>query len=404
LVPVNAPITAIITDAKSAFSRQIEADASRDPLVGAFAVWLGLPLVNLPSLLQCAQSAAQTKGAARTYRDVAILGFAVTDADLRNKYGGEFCALLVWLMGRPIRLSGGDPTPMLADPVAVLGIIQGGEAYLSGEDLGRFANWARQVLTESLKVVGNFGWLGGFVASLVANTPLSPEFEWVGAGLRGRLHSFAKPKPDLAQIIQQVVTGTDLVKSGAEAALRASALRWACRLALDVNIGSVAIEDVGQILGRVGTIFSRWVWEDKPRTSRRNAEARRWHIENEYHFQSLLFAVLKPVLPELDEEQYLESTGQLQPRADLCLMSLGLLIEVKFWYRRDSANRLIEEVTADVTLYLKSKAPYSALIVAIWDDGARTEEHAELARGLRGLAGIRDVIIVSKPSRMSDSA
>lgn len=399
---MNAPITAIITDAKYTFSRQIEADASRDPLVGAFALWLRLPDLGLPPLSQCAKVAAQNKGAARTYRDVAVLGFAVTEADLRAKYGGEFYALLTWLMGRPIRLSGGDPTPMLADPVAVLGIIQGGESCLGGEDLGRFTSWVNQVLTESLKVVGSSGWPSGLAVTLVAGTPPSPECEWVGAGLGARLNSFAKSKSDLGQIIRQVVTDAGLVKSGAEAALRASALGWACRHALDVNIGSIAIEDVGQILGRVGTIFSRWVWEDKPRTSRRNAEARRWHIENEYHFQSLLFAVLKPVLPELDEEQYLESTGQLQPRADLCLISLGLLIEVKFWYRRDSANRLIEEVAADVTLYLKSNTPYSALIVAIWDDGARTEEHAELTRGLRSLAGIRDVIIVSRPSRMSN--
>jgi len=159
------------------------------------------------------------------------------------------------------------------------------------------------------------------------------------------------------------------------------------------------VADVAHVLERTDTVFARWVWEEKPH-KRGKVQARQWHIENEYHFQSLLFTIVKPWLPELEEEQYLESTGVLQPRADLCLMSLALLIEVKFWYRGKSVGNLIEEIAADVTLYLKSKAPYTSLIVAIWDDGVRTEEHESLKRGLLELTGIRGVVVVNRPSWM----
>jgi hypothetical protein len=94
------------------------------------------------------------------------------------------------------------------------------------------------------------------------------------------------------------------------------------------------------------------------------------------------------------------STGSLQPRADLCLLSLGLVIEVKFWYRRDAVKRLIEDVAADVTLYLKAGTPYSSLIVVIWDDGARTEEHAALKLALAKIDGVRGVVVVNRPSWM----
>ena len=125
---------------------------------------------------------------------------------------------------------------------------------------------------------------------------------------------------------------TDQLTDGFEAALRLGALNWAHGRALDLNLHALTVADVVQILWNVPRVFLRWTWEEKARTTRRGAEPRKWHIENEYHVQSLLFTVLKPIFPELDEEKYLASTGRYQPRADLCLPSLQLVIEVKHWY------------------------------------------------------------------------
>jgi hypothetical protein len=146
--------------------------------------------------------------------------------------------------------------------------------------------------------------------------------------------------------------------------------------------------------------FLRWPWEFKPRTRRDTASAQRWDLQNEYHFQSFLWALIKPVFGDLEEETYMPRTGQLQPRADLCLPSIKTVIEVKFWYAGNRATKLIEEIAADHSLYLRSGSPYESLLVLVWDDQRRTEEHGELIRGLQGLQGILGVIVVSRPARM----
>ena len=189
---------------------------------------------------------------------------------------------------------------------------------------------------------------------------------------------------------------------GFEAGLRLAAIDWAVRRAMDFDIAALVVTDVATVLHRVPAAFQRWTWEDKPRTTKQGAQPRRWHIENEYHFQSLLYAVLKPLIPALEEEQYLPPTGTYQPRADLCILALELVIEVKFWYRGKSVKELTEEIAADLTLYLRKDSPYRAVIATIWDDGARTEEQAELKRGLKGLTGLTDVVIVNRPSSMND--
>lgn len=117
-------------------------------------------------------------------------------------------------------------------------------------------------------------------------------------------------------------------------------------------------------------------------------------------FSSLLLTVTKPWRPELEEKQYLAARPRCSRARIFRLISLVLLIKVNFWCRRDSVNRLIEELAADITLYLKSKAPYTSLIVAIWDDGVRTEEHAALKRGLADMDRVSAVIVVNRPTWM----
>jgi hypothetical protein len=203
-----------------------------------------------------------------------------------------------------------------------------------------------------------------------------------------------------AEVLSDSLQSTDELSDGFQAALRLSALDWARGRALDMDLHALTVADVVQLLRNVPRVFLRWTWEDKARTNRRGAEPRKWHIENEYHVQSLLFTVLKPIFPELDEEKYLASTGRYQPRADLCLPSLQLLIEVKHWYLGGSVKELTEQVASDHSLYLRPDSPYRSMIAVIWDDGARTEEHAEFEKGLLGLTNMRAVIFISRPSKM----
>ena len=47
--------------------------------------------------------------------------------------------------------------------------------------------------------------------------------------------------------------------------------------------------------------LKRWTHETEPRT--RKSAVARWDIENEYHVQNLLWAILAPVFPDVDDER-----------------------------------------------------------------------------------------------------
>ncbi len=133
------------------------------------------------------------------------------------------------------------------------------------------------------------------------------------------------------------------------------------------------MEDVIKLLKRVPTGLRRWTWEKK--SPIRSSQARQWHIENEYHVQNLLYFLLAPFFADIREEEYTPSVGQKQPRVDLAIPSLKLVIEIKFWYAKDKPQKVIGEIAEDTSLYLAEGSSYEQIIAFIWDDFRRTEEH-----------------------------
>jgi len=166
-------------------------------------------------------------------------------------------------------------------------------------------------------------------------------------------------------------------------------------------LGSFSLEDVSKLLKRVPAGLRRWTWEKKSRTQ--GGKPRQWYIENEYHVQNLLYLLLAPVFDDIIEEEYTGSVGQKKPRVDLVIPSLKLVIEIKFWYRKDPPQKIIGEIAEDTSLYLAQGSPHEQMIAFIWDDSCRTEEHDLLDSGLKTLPGIFDVVIVSRPGRMADN-
>jgi hypothetical protein len=166
-------------------------------------------------------------------------------------------------------------------------------------------------------------------------------------------------------------------------------------------LGSFSLEDVSKLLTQVPAGLRRWTWEEKPRT--KGGTPRQWYIENEYHVQNLLYFLLAAVFADIREEEYTRSVGPKKPRVDLEIPSLKLVIEIKFWYRKDNPQKIIEEIAADTSLYLAQGSPHEQIIAFIWDDSRRTEEHDLLKSGLKNLKGIFDVVIVSRPGRMPDN-
>ena len=166
-------------------------------------------------------------------------------------------------------------------------------------------------------------------------------------------------------------------------------------------LGSFSLEDVSKLLKRVPAGLRRWTWEGNSRT--KGGQPRQWCIENEYHVQNLLYFLLAAVFPDIREEEYTRSVGQKKPRVDLEIPSLKLVIEIKFWYRKDNPQKIIGEIAEDTSLYLAEGSPHEQMIAFIWDDSCRTEEHDLLDSGLKRLPGIFDVVIVSRPGRMADN-
>jgi REase_DpnII-MboI len=98
---------------------------------------------------------------------------------------------------------------------------------------------------------------------------------------------------------------------------------------------------------------------------------------------NLLWAVLAPAFPDLEDEENLPSIGHKKPRADLGIPSLQTIIEVKFL--RASGQRpcaqIIEEIAADSSLYLSKPSAYDNIVAFVWDDCAsRTENRYRSAQ------------------------
>lgn len=400
----------LITDARSVLLNTAVTDAKQNSLVAAFLGWLLRGDDLLALLEEAATRAAAAKGAERNSRNVAVLGFACGVAALKIHFAAEFSAQLEWSIGRPNFATGGEPCGVVADPLNFAGVVVGAESVLDNESRQRFEQWSGAVWKDADGLVQDGGWrrglldiLGRRIAAIKMTGNRGSEPIWLVAALHRRGWSTPAEK-SVSDVLKAALNDASNVTDGFEAGLRLAAIDWAVQRAMDFDIAALTLTDVAAVLHRVPTVFQRWTWEDKPRTARQGAQPRRWHIENEYHFQSMLYAVLKPLIPALEEEQYLPPTGTYQPRADLCILALELVIEVKFWYRGKSVKDLTEEIAADLTLYLRMDSPYRAVIAAIWDDGARTEEQAELKRGLKGLSGLFDVVIVNRPSCMNEPA
>lgn len=396
----------LITDARQILSKAALTEAKGNPLAAAFLGWL-LRRDDLTALLEeAAGRAAAAKGADRNSRNVAVLGFACGVESLKSRFAAEFTKQLEWSMGLPNFATGGEPCGVVSDPLNFAGVVAGAESVLANESRKRFEQWATSAWKDSGALIESGSWRRGLlngvgvrIGDAKTNRKEGGEPLWFAAALQRR--GWAVPaEKSVSDVLKIALTDAASVSDGFEAGLRLAAIDWSVNHAMDFDITALTVTDVAGVLQRVPAVFQRWTWEDKPRTARRGAQPRRWHIENEYHFQSLLYTVLKPLIPALEEEQYMSPTGTYQPRADLCILALELVVEVKFWYHGKSVKELTEEIAADLTLYLREDSRYRNVIAVIWDDGARTEEQSELRRGLKGLTGLFDVVIVNRPACM----
>jgi hypothetical protein len=406
VVSVSTTTNVLIQDAKEFHLRVLRSQMQKNDLAASFASWLLPSRTGDVQLDKLVNAAAEAKGASRTFRTIAVLGFAMERPDLRQQFALSFRSGLNWLIGRSSRLEG-TPTAIISDGVAFLGISLG-VFYLDDSVLWQqFAPWSVDVVSDVRKSSGLDATQKGFfhAAGLLASvrSKATGISDTISPAVLCALASkgIIQCPADVAATTLSVSRQTDYRKDDwCIASVRLAVLDWLTNAAPVIDLKTMTADDVAKLLHRVQSSFLRWVWEDKPRVKKAGAVPQKWHIDNEYHVQSILWTILSPIFPDLKEEEYTASVAHLQSRADLCIPSLKLIIEVKFWYPNDKPQDLIQQIAADASLYLKPDSGFTAMIAVVWDDEARVQDHDLFRQGLKTIRGIHDVVLISRPSVM----
>jgi hypothetical protein len=396
-------------DMRATLMQQLVTLAGQNNLNEAFVAWLISEQVIGLTVSGPAHVAAGHVGAERTYQDVAILGFASAASMISSDQITLLNDGLKWLAGREPFLDG-SPTGFCLDAISLLGVALGTKNVGDATTKKAIIDWMN-------KFVGKCYGMRGIsdlqrclyvaaqgavddISSLAVPKELSIADVHVALRSKGLLPITVKAEND-----QDEVDALMLLKREAyvdidhvRAALRLAAFDWIYRSVPSLTLSHPTTDELCQLLRRVPAGLRRWTWEEVAHT--RGATARKWHIDNEYHVQNILWLLLAPIFPDLNDEEYTPPIGQLQPRADICIPSLQLIIEIKFMRPNKAPKDLIEEIAADSNLYLATGSKYKAIVAFIWDDSRRTEEHDMLIKGLRQINGITDAIVVSRPGTM----
>jgi hypothetical protein len=398
----------LMDDSRTALKRGIAASHGEDVLDLAFAAWLTPEAVTSFHSEQVISEIVSTEK--RSYRQTAALGILTRIKSLDEAASAMLMADLEHLFGRE-PIVAGTPMPFCMDGVALAGMMLGTHSLVDSDLVGKAANWfvrcaqvtlAGKGLEEwqecLLRLLGEHSsirWNGHDTSPSIASL-VSVSLRSKGIGPEQSVDSEQQAEEDTLSFIQSMPS-LDLPHDYSVLCL--AALNWIKRLRPVANLRSASTEDVIRVLRRFSDGLQHWTWEDKPRT-KASHEGRKWHVDNEYHVQNILWLVLAPIFPDLLSEDYTPKVGPVQPRADIGLPSLRIIVEAKFMRSTDAPKSMIEQIAEDASLYLVSGSRYDRIVPFIWDDSRRTERHEEILRGLRLIRGITDAVIVSRPGSM----
>jgi hypothetical protein len=396
----------LLGDAEAVLRREADMLRSGTSLDRLFVGWL------LPDLCGAeANSIAQTTvaqwremkqgGAPRSYQAVTALALATAmnaaDAERRTAFNEGFD----WALGAATDVDGAA-VGLAADPPAILAVVS---ALLRADDSSRQAAMGRWLTSVMDKFGTNLG-------------------RWERAQLHVAAQLLGEERPIASELLEAccvtkvaVALPTALVTASDERAITAAVLdqyarvdqigsafllaalsRVKAHVVRSIRTEVMTVDDVLALLRNATRSLRDWTWEEKPRT--KTSQARQWHIDHEYHVQNLLWVVLAPLFPDLESEGYSAKVGFTQPRADLVIPSLKLIIEAKFARASESLKEIQRQLAQDAAMYFPQDGQYERVIAFVWDDAARTEEHATLVQGLEKLERVAGVVVVSRPSKM----
>lgn len=334
---------------------------------------------------------------ARNPEHVAALGFGAASRLLSEEESSAFNDEITHLKGRRFFVPGRPPRFEIDGP-ALLGVALGAATYDDPET----QKWLTELLARSSQQVANDDWQLGLIraARLCSG---ENNIKIIPADLAVALAAKRLIEPDANELQEGWALASTLRPhqcGPVRDAVRLTAFDYVLARRGQITIGAMTRESLVQLLQGISRSMRLWTYENEPRTTR--SIMARWEMENEYHVQNLLWAVLAPVLSDLEDEENLPSIGHKNPRADLCVPSLRTIIEVKFMRASGQAacRKVIDEIAADASLYLSKTTNYDNIICFVWDDCAQTEQHDELKSGLEAINGISAAVILPRPSKM----
>ncbi len=340
-------------------------------------------------------------GAPRSYQAVTALALAsaMNTADVDPTVA--FNEGIDWALGAATEVDGAA-VGLAADPPAILAVVS---ALLRSADASRQAamrTWLASVLDKFDRHLDRWERAQLHVALqlLGEQRPQPPELSEACCVTRVAVASVAEvvAASDQRAITAAVLEHHARVDQMGATFLLAALSRVKASVVRSIRTDVMTIDDVLALLRNVTRSLRDWTWEEKPRT--KMSQARLWHVDHEYHVQNMLWVVLAPLFPDIESEGYSTKVGFTQPRADLVIPSLKLIIEAKFARATDSLREIQRQLAQDAAMYFPQGGQYDRMIAFVWDDAARTEEHATLTQGLEKLERVAGVVVVSRPSKM----
>jgi hypothetical protein len=388
----------LLADAADYLRRRVMEDVTRGGVNSFFIAWLLPDLVDSNSLrVNAASVSSNISDAQRTYQDVAILGYGVECGLLDSEGIERLREGLRWMTGRSTHVDG-YVADFCTDAVSLFGIALGLRRL---NDVVARPDW----VLKTCSVGGHHA--ASWQASLIALAQrISGASDATVSSEEVRLIAFSKGLIATgldAEATQRVIDSLRVTELGlivdADVPIRLAALREIIAGAPRISFNHATITDVVKVLRAMPSGLQRWTWEDKGKTA--NSLPRKWFVDNEYHVQNLTWLLVSPLFPDARFEENKGAVATVHPRLDIVLPSLRLIIEVKFWRKNVKSEDVVRELAEDTGLYLTPDAPYDAIVPLIWDDAARTEEHAGLISGLKTMNGICDAVVIPRPARMN---
>lgn len=334
------------------------------------------------------------KEVASDYTALAYIGY-VSIAREDSSLGDAVVRGCKWFVGRNIRRTTGDLQAFALDPVGLLGILLGIRAAGDSRLESSVGTRIKEALQASGPSYAQDPLKSAFrdACNCILEGTLSVEASTSPAILNALLSRLAIETPLLladAALSESTKAATEDVDAFT-AALHLASLHVLLRQSSAINLQRPTVEQILAVLNGVEAGLFRWAYGQN--------KTQKWEVANEYDVQSMLYFLLKPILPELKEEEVLPSIGRKRPRVDLVVPSMRLSIEVKFLRKSEQFNSILGEVAEDKSLYLGPSSAYSRMIVFLWDDSSRTEEHALFRQGVQEL-GLDGAVVVSRPAFM----